>query len=246
MLELTRAAFARFAEIHPGAALRVTQALGQRLQKHRLAAALHLGPIFAGFDPGVLRDLESELELFTLYGGETLFRQGEPGDYLCFVISGHLRVSVRFAEGPSRDVARLGPGEIVGEMALVSGEPRSSTVDAMRDTQLAKLSKKGYDRFVVEHPAWAVQLVSRKLAERLRDANAGGASRRPLRTIAVVPVHPIGAQWALFTGLGFGPGGVRVHGACHQQGRGCTFGPARHIASFREGRRQHPPQRVAA
>ena len=190
VLELTRAAFARFAEIHPGAALRVTQALGQRLQKHRLAAALHLGPIFAGFDPGVLRDLESELELFTLYGGETLFRQGEPGDYLCFVISGHLRVSVRFGEGPSRDVAHLGPGEIVGEMALVSGEPRSSTVDAMRDTQLAKLSKEGYDRFVVEHPAWAVQLVSRKLAERLRDANAGGASRRPLRTIAVVPVHP--------------------------------------------------------
>lgn len=191
VLELPRAVFRSFADKHPGAGLRITQALSQRLQKHRLEAILLLGQIFSGFEPDVLQGLKAALELFTLHGGETLFQQGQPGDYLCFVISGQMKVSIREGEGASREVALLGSGEIVGEMALLTGNPRSATVEAVRDTLLARLSKEAFEQFVVHHPAWAVQLVGRKLAERLRDTTAGRSrTRRPLRTIAVVPVRP--------------------------------------------------------
>jgi predicted acylesterase/phospholipase RssA/CRP-like cAMP-binding protein len=189
LLELPREVFASFLESHPREALRITQALGKRLHKLRLVTALCLGPIFDGLEPDVIHDLKSELELFTLYGGETLFQQGDPGSYLCFVISGNLRVTVH-RKGVPLVVAHLGHGEIVGEMGVVTGEPRTATVEAIRDTQLARLSGEAYSRLVVRHPAWAVQLVSRKLAERLKDTTAGRSqSRRAVSTIAVVPVQ---------------------------------------------------------
>ncbi len=58
--------------------------------------------------------------------------QGEPGDsaYLC--ISGRLRVYVRGEDGSQRMVREMSRGEVIGEMSLYTGEPRSATVIALR------------------------------------------------------------------------------------------------------------------
>jgi NTE family protein len=63
---------------------------------------LHRSRLFGALDGPVLRDIEADLELITLRGGEMLFRQGNPGDALYLVINGRLRVVARQATGEER------------------------------------------------------------------------------------------------------------------------------------------------
>ncbi len=186
---LPRTVFDQFSAMYPAAALLVTQSLSQRLQRSLLLLALHRNNLFAALDPDVLRDLEAELETFMLQGGETLFRQGDPGDFLCIVVSGRLRVVVRRGDGQDNTITELASGEIVGEMAVVTGESRTATIDAIRDTQLAKLTKASFERFLSKHGKAAVEMLVRKLAERLRDTTAGRREYRNISTVAIIPAH---------------------------------------------------------
>jgi len=187
---LSRLAFNQFSAAQPFAALQVTQALSRRQQRHRLSVALHLSDLFAALAPEAIADLESELEMFSLYGGETLFRQGDPGDFVCMVISGRVRRLAQSGDSPELQITQLGPGELVGEMEVVGGHARTATVEAVRDSQLAKLTKEAFDRFTRKHGRAAVEMVSRKLSERLREASSETARwRRGTATIAIVPAH---------------------------------------------------------
>jgi predicted acylesterase/phospholipase RssA len=101
-----------------------------------------------------------------------------------------VRVVVRDAEGEERVVAEVGSGEVIGEIAVVTREARTATVVAIRDTQFARLTKAAFDRLVLRHPTWAVHMISRKLAQRVTDANTGRNQRRfNVSTVAVVPTH---------------------------------------------------------
>ncbi len=189
--KLTANDFQRFAERHPAAAFQMTEAMSKALCRHRLAAALHLGRHFEALDAAALRDLESEMELMALYAGEVLCRQGEAGDFMCIVISGRLRVVATGVNNEEFPVDELGSGETVGEMALMSGEARSATVYAIRDTQLARLSKEGMLRFLTRHPEAAFQMLTRPLVSRLRRMTTG-KWREPstVTTLALVPASP--------------------------------------------------------
>ena len=92
--------------------------------------------LFAGLDEASRRAVEAEVEWVRVAGGTTLFRQGDAGDSLYVVIRGRLQA---IAEFPGRDPDQLGDisrGEIVGEMAVLTGDPRSATVRAVRDSAL--------------------------------------------------------------------------------------------------------------
>ena len=113
----------------------------------RLLLALRRSNLFASLSAEAMAALEAQLTPVTLMSGEVLFKEGEPSDSLYIVISGRLRVVSRAPEDQSeRLVADLGHGEIVGEMGLVCDEPRSATVVAIRDTNLAKLTEAGLNR----------------------------------------------------------------------------------------------------
>lgn len=64
--------------------------------------------------------------------GDTLMSQGEIGTFALFIDSGEVEILVRDQQGEKR-VAVVGAGDLVGEMALVDGEPRSATVRALTD-----------------------------------------------------------------------------------------------------------------
>jgi CRP-like cAMP-binding protein len=110
VLALPRISFDDFCAKHPRSALQVMQKLSRRVQRYRLAVALHLSNVFETIDPNSLRDLEAELEMFTLYGGEVLFHQGDPADFLCIVICGRVQVRIE-VNGQETTVAKLGSGE---------------------------------------------------------------------------------------------------------------------------------------
>ena len=171
----------------PAAAFALTEALRPRLRRARLWTALHLSEMFAQLDRAALMDLESAFEPVPLYGGELLFKQGDAADSLYIVVSGRLRVVMTAADGTEMLLAELGVGETVGEMGVISGEPRSATVYASRDTQLAKLSKTAVDAVVERHPHAMLSMLTSRLITRVRVMSRADRRRAEVATIAVVP-----------------------------------------------------------
>ena len=164
----------------------------------RLLLALRRSDIFASLSADAMTALQAQLTPVTLMSGEILFKEGEPSDSLYIVISGRLRVFSRATDDQSeRLVADLGHGEIVGEMGLVCGEPRSATVVAIRDTNLAKLSEAGLNRLAADCAQPIYSAIIRQLASRLKNETAGIRTRKPTaRCLAVVGLSeevPIGA-----------------------------------------------------
>lgn len=104
-----------------------------------------------------------EPTIVAIAAGEALFRQGDaPREVMYVLVSGEADVLVG-----DRVVETLKPGMIVGEMAMVSQEPRSATVLAASDCQFAEVNHKRFEFLVEEMPGFAIE-VMRVMAERLR------------------------------------------------------------------------------
>src|SRR5688572_25997617 len=114
----------------------------------RLAAL----PLFAGLDAHTLSDLADTMEWLVLPGGAELFAQDEPSDAFYVLIHGRLAAHRRDEEGRVRTLGAVTQGESVGETGLISGEPRSATVIAMRDSELLRLSRAAFERLIAAHP----------------------------------------------------------------------------------------------
>jgi NTE family protein len=145
--------------------------------------------LLAGAEPGALAALERELMWETLPGGDVLLREGDAGECMWFVVSGRLRASVRRPSGAGLVVGEIAAGECVGEMALLSGAPRATTVKAVRDTELLRLPKSAFDRLVRAHPEAMLRL-SRAIVGRLQRTLAGRPAQPPDRAIALVAAAP--------------------------------------------------------
>jgi aquaporin Z len=106
--------------------------------------------------------------------GETVMTAGEPGNEAYVVERGHLEVRTGGLDGEA--LARLGPGDWVGEMSLLLDEPRSATVIAATDAQLRKVTKHDMGHVLAEDPQRTEELL-RQLARRIKAANARVAGR---------------------------------------------------------------------
>ena len=145
-------------------------------------------PLFAGLADAALDAIDAELEWLCLPGGSTLFHAGDEGDALYIVTAGGLGViTVGGDDGPERQVARVSAGDVVGEIALVAGVPRTATVVAHRDTELLRLDRAAFERLVERHPAAMLELIRRAL-RRLRRALSGAVHRDSPKTFCLLPV----------------------------------------------------------
>ena len=97
--------------------------------------------------------------------GETIFEEGDLADYLYVVQEGEVDV---FLQG--RLVETVGPGGVIGEMALIDNEPRSAMVVARTRCRLVPIDEKGFKVYVHHTPNFALQ-VMRVMAARLRRKN---------------------------------------------------------------------------
>ncbi len=145
-------------------------------------------PLFHSIDPAVLETIASGLEWFSLPGGQLLFRQGDHDDSLYVVLSGRLGAFLIDDEGKEVLIRQMPTGETVGEMAVLSGEPRSATVVALRDSELIRLSKAAFDQLVDAHPK-ALRFVTDLLVRRLREPPRLSASAAAPKTIAIFPLN---------------------------------------------------------
>lgn len=104
-----------------------------------------------------------------LSGGTTVFRQGDPGGSMYVIRAGKVRV-LKEANGKQRVVTTLGPGDFFGEMAVVTGCPRTATAEVLEESELLKVPAAKLQDMVAGSGEVAIRLI-RHLAQRIDNAN---------------------------------------------------------------------------
>ena len=98
--------------------------------------------------------------------GQVIFQEGQPGDVMYAVSEGEVNILIR-----DKVIDTVGPGGILGEMALIDAKPRSATARARTDGKLVPISEKRFTFLVQQTPHFALQ-VMRVMADRLRHMDA--------------------------------------------------------------------------
>ena len=97
--------------------------------------------------------------------GEVIFDKGDAGNVMYAVLDGQIDITLG-----DEVLETVGPGGIIGELALVDESPRSARAVARVASQLARVDQREFTFLVQEHPTFALQ-VMRVLADRIRKAN---------------------------------------------------------------------------
>src|SRR5262245_48086432 len=109
-------------------------------------------------------------QVLQLKAGGALFAAGDAGDGCYRLDKGLLKVMVTSTGGEERTVAILGPGAVVGELAMIDRMPRSASVKALRDSVLRFVSREAYEKRLRANPE-TKQALLEILAFRLRQAD---------------------------------------------------------------------------
>lgn len=125
--------------------------------------------VFRDLPKEKLNDIAGAIRTQLVPGQTIIFREGDPGDNFYIISSGKVRVYRRNERGMERDLSVLGPGESFGEMALITGEPRTATVEAVEETRLMVLSKEEFDRILRECPNVSMSFMKEMRTWLLRD-----------------------------------------------------------------------------
>ncbi len=156
---------------------------------HVTGATLQGVPLLAGASEEALADLAADARPFRLLAGDWLLREGDKAEDLYVVVRGRLRV-VAQSGSEERTLRILGPGASIGELALLTGAPRSASVQAVRDSTLLRLPRGPFVE-LLERNQWFATAVARELALQLQAS--GGLDAPPTRP-ALIAVRGVGSN----------------------------------------------------
>jgi CRP-like cAMP-binding protein len=202
----------RVAERHP--ALRA--ALVEQLAARQAAAEdqfierhLRRLSLFAGLTQEQMREVAHHLRPEHFWAGQALYRQGTPGSALYLIEEGQVSLQTHTPEAGLRVLAALGPGEFLGETALLTGEPHTADAFALTDVTGWALTREDFEALLLRFPSLALNL-SRALSRRLRQSteqvatsvhweapSPAAAPAAPHARPAARPVAPTGAMIGL-------------------------------------------------
>lgn len=145
--------------------------------EQQAAAVLAAAPVFQGFDAKdlvALVELSPGLRFIDHADGADIVLDGEPAASLLVLSTGSARVLKRSAGGHEYEVHRLGPGDCIGELALIDPAPRSATVRAVGPVRVLSIPIPDLMALAAERPGVAVGLLgmARPVVERLRDSTS--------------------------------------------------------------------------
>jgi CRP/FNR family cyclic AMP-dependent transcriptional regulator len=122
---------------------------------------------FRDLEPEALDQLCRYAKHVTLKRGATLFSKGDPGNSLFAVISGTVKMSISSPEGRNAILNLIRPGEVFGEMAVLSGQARSADAIANTNCEMFVIDRRDFLPFMRNHPALAMKFIE-LLCERVR------------------------------------------------------------------------------
>jgi CRP/FNR family transcriptional regulator, cyclic AMP receptor protein len=132
-----------------------------------ITTTLAKSPLLRDLPEEILDRLASAGRRRTYRRGEVIFHQGDPGETLLVIESGRVKVFTYADSGDETLLAILGPGDCFGELALIDGEPRSATIQALEAVEAVSVARSAFMALVKENPQ-AAQLLLAKLAEKIR------------------------------------------------------------------------------
>jgi CRP/FNR family transcriptional regulator, cyclic AMP receptor protein len=132
--------------------------------------ALRRVPIFRQIEPRRLKLLAFASERLTYPAGQDIVVQGDAGDAAYIILKGEAEVLVVNA-GSSLRVARLGEHEVIGEIALLTGVPRTATVRAATEVVALRIGKETFFKLIAEVPDLGLEIM-KELARRLERTTA--------------------------------------------------------------------------
>ncbi|PYO36391.1 MAG: hypothetical protein DMD86_04780 [Candidatus Rokuibacteriota bacterium] len=143
-------------------ALRRSVSPGYRVSRDEKIRHLEKVPILAELTQRQLRAVAALSKVVEMPAGSVLMRAGERGDEFFLIIDGAAIVEIS-----PRKRRRMGPGEFLGEMSLLDGEPRSATVRAETDMRLLVVVRRHFQGLLTEVPDLTVRILG-TLSRRIR------------------------------------------------------------------------------
>ncbi len=147
-----------------------------------------LANIFETVDPQIEKDIEDEIEWVHLHGGKTLFKQGDQSDAMYVVLSGCLQNTVITSEGKMKDMGEIKRGESLGVTGLITEGNYISTIHAIRDSELGKLSKASFEKLTNKYPILLRQMARRIALRLINQAGIQKKTQDKEVTIALIPI----------------------------------------------------------
>jgi acetate kinase len=124
-------------------------------------------PLFKAFENNVLKELLKNSELKTFAQKESIIRFGQTGEFLGIMIEGKAEAVITGEDGERQQIGILNPGDIFGEMSLLTGEPTSADVIAMEPCNILLIPQEIFSTFLAVNST-AVKVMAKTITERLK------------------------------------------------------------------------------
>jgi Cyclic nucleotide-binding domain len=127
--------------------------------------------LFVSLPPAELKPIALIADERRYADGELIVKQGDPGDRMYVLTSGEVRVLVAHGGEPG-EVARRGPGDVVGEVSMISQEPRMASLVAAGEVRTLAIGREPFEKLLRERPEISLA-VMRVLCARISEKGAG-------------------------------------------------------------------------
>jgi CRP-like cAMP-binding protein len=134
---------------------------------HDITDLLKKTSLFSGLSEDALSALAQKASTRKLAKDDVLMRKGEAGDSLFLIHEGWVKIVTEDAKGGELIINRCGPGETIGEMALLDRGPRSATVIALEDAEVLELKQDAFHDIMEKRPDVSLSII-RSYSNRLR------------------------------------------------------------------------------
>jgi CRP-like cAMP-binding protein/rhodanese-related sulfurtransferase len=130
-------------------------------KKNKIKEELSKTSLFSAMPEEILDELAHIAQEKIVPAHTIIFKQGDPGNSFYIINSGGVRVYRKSKDGIDIELARLGPDNSFGEMALITGEPRVGYVEALEETRLTVISKEHFDQILKDYPQFSSLLLKK-------------------------------------------------------------------------------------
>jgi CRP-like cAMP-binding protein len=141
----------------------------------RIRAVVGHNALFDDFSETDLRQLGPFMRVFVAQPGGVIIREGDPGDFMLFIIDGLVDVTKNNRWGVVKRIAVVKGGQALGEMSMIDGEARFASCTAIEATTFAYLARTSLQALITREPRLAAKILMKlvyMLSQRLRQTSA--------------------------------------------------------------------------
>jgi len=128
--------------------------------------------VFRDMPADMLEEIARVVEERLVPAGTPVFKRGDAGDSFWVIVSGKVRIFRSDDQGVEITLSELGPGQSFGEVALLTGEARSASVETLEETQALVLTKEQFEQVLKSHPEVSLTFIKQLSGWLKRDEQA--------------------------------------------------------------------------